>query len=98
VGRDVHGPAEKYRGKLVAVALAKAMTQDGIQETDAVANFLSCVFGTPTLEKGCPILGIYHDADSQARPEGPLTLSDFGCHSGPGRFDIGAWEHSYFVP
>ena len=74
VGRDVHGPAEKYRGKLVTAALAKAMTQDGIQETDAVATS-SCVFGTPTLEKGCPILGIYHDADSQARPEGPLTLS-----------------------
>jgi hypothetical protein len=98
VGREVQGPAEKYRGKLVTAGLAEAMARDGIREIDAVANFFSAVFGTPTLEKGCPILGIYRDADSQARPEGPLTLFDFGCHGGPGRFDIGAWEHSYYVP
>ena len=98
VGREAQGPAGKYRGKLVTAAVAKAMAADGIKETDAVANFFSAVFGTPTLEKGCPILGIYRDADGQPRPEAPLTLSDFGCHNGPGRFDIGAWEHSYYVP
>ena len=98
VGREAQGAAGKYRGKLVTAAVANAMAADGIKETDAVANYFSAVFGTPTLEKGCPILGIYRDADSQSRPEAPLTLSDFGCHSGPGRFDIGAWEHSYYVP
>ena len=38
---------------------------------DVVANLLSCVCGSPTLEKGCPILGLCRDADSCARPSVP---------------------------
>ena len=71
VGREVSGPAEKYRGQLVSEALAQTMIQEGIAELDAVANFLSCVCGSPTLEKGCPILGLCRDADSVARPAVP---------------------------
>jgi hypothetical protein len=98
VGREVQGPAEKYRGKLVTAGLAREMGREGIREIDTVANYFSALFGTPTLEKGCPILGLCRDADGQTRPAGPLTMTQFGYHDGPGRFDIGAWEHGTFVP
>jgi len=97
-GREVTGAAEKYRGKLVTESLAAAMRGEGIRELDAVANYFSCLCGSPTLEKGCPIVGLHRDADSDARPSVPLGMSAFGSHSGPGRFDVGAWEHGYFVP
>ncbi len=98
VGREAVGPAEKYLGKLVTADLAKTMSAEGIKEIDAVANFLSCLFGTPTLERGCPIQGLYRDADSQPRPVMPLSMSPFGSHGGPGRYDIGSWEHNYYSP
>lgn len=98
VGREVTGAAEKYRGKLVSESVAQAMVQDGIQELDVVANLLSCVCGSPTFERGCPIQGLHRDADSCPRPSVPLGLSAFGAHGGPGRFDIGAAEHGYYVP
>ena len=98
VGREATGAAEKYRGKLVTAGLAKTMNDEGIKEIDTVANFLSCLFGTPTLERGCPIQGLYRDADSQPRPSVPLSMVPFGSHAGPGRYDIGAWEHGYYAP
>jgi len=98
VGREAAGPSEKYRAKLVTADLAKAMSDEGIGEIDTVANFFSCLLGTPTLERGCPIQGLYRDADSQPRPAMPLGMVPFGSHAGPGRYDIGAWEHGYYVP
>ena len=98
VGRAVTGVAEKYRGKLIGESLAQALVQAGIQELDVVANCLSCVCGSPTFERGCPILGLCRDADSCPRPAVPLGLSAFGAHGGPGRFDVGAAEHGYYVP
>jgi hypothetical protein len=97
-GREVAGAAEKYRGKLIGESLAQAMGQEGLQELDVVANFLSCVCGSPTFERGCPILGLCRDADSCPRPAVPLGLSVFGAHGGPGRYDVGAAEHGYYVP
>ena len=78
--------------------LAQTLSQEGIQELDAVANLLSCVCGSPTFERGCPIQGLCRDADGCARPSVPLSLTAFGAHGGPGRFDIGAAEHGYYVP
>ncbi len=66
VGRDVQGPAEKYQGRLVTEAVAKALSDEGITEIDVVANVLKCLCGTPTLDRGCPILGVCRDADSHA--------------------------------
>jgi hypothetical protein len=97
-GRKVAGAAEKYRGKLIGESLAQAMGQEGLQELDVVANFLSCVCGSPTFERGCPILGLCRDADSCPRPAVPLGLSVFGAHGGPGHYDVGAAEHGYYVP
>lgn len=97
-GREVTGAAEKYRGKLINANLAQAMTQEGIRELDVVANLLSCVCGSPTFDRGCPIQGLCRDADSCSRPSAPRSLSAYGAHNSPGRFDIGAAEHGYFVP
>jgi hypothetical protein len=98
VGREADGPSEKYRAKLVTADLAKAMSEEGIGEIDTVANFFSCLLGTPTLERACPIQGLYRDADGQPRPAMPLDMVPFGSHAGPGRYDIGAWEHNYYSP
>ena len=98
VGREVTGAAEKYRGKLIDASLAQTMIQEGIEKLDAVANLLSCVCGSPTFERGCPIQGLCRDADSCAGPSAPLSLTAFGAHNGPGRYDIGAAEHGYYVP
>jgi hypothetical protein len=92
------GTAEKYQGKLITEALSAAMIQEGIKEVDVVANVLSCFAGSPTLEFGCPISGLGRDADSMPRPAVPLPMCDLGCWNGPGRFDVGAAEHGYFVP
>jgi hypothetical protein len=98
VGRLADGPAAKYEGKLVTESLAKSMAQEGIQEVDAVANVLTAMCGSPTLEQGCPILGLCRDADGMQRPSAPLTMCGFNCWNAPGRFDVGASEHGYFVP
>jgi hypothetical protein len=98
VGREVQGPAEKYQGRLVTEALAKALSDEGITEIDVVANVLKCLCGTPTLDRGCPILGVCRDADSLPRPAVPGTFCTFGGYNGPGRYDLGAAEHGYFVP
>jgi hypothetical protein len=98
VGRLATGAAEKYAGKLVTPELAAAMAREGIAESDTVGNVLTCFCGTPTLEQGCPILGIARDADSMARPSAPGSMCAFGCWNAPGRFDVGAAEHGYFVP
>jgi hypothetical protein len=50
------------------------------------------------MERGCPILGLARDADSMARPSVSLAFGPFGIYGGPGRFDVGAAEHGYFVP
>jgi hypothetical protein len=98
VGRLATGPAAKYQGKLVTDALARSMQQEGVLEVDAVANVLTCLCGTPTLERGCPIQGLARDADSMPRPNAPGSMCTFGCWNSPGRFDVGAAEHGYFVP
>jgi hypothetical protein len=98
VGRQVQGKAEKHLGKLVTDTLAKAMSDEGITQIDAVANVLKCLCGTPTLDRGCPILGLCRDADGMPRPSVPGTMCVFGGYNGPGRCDIGAAEHGYFVP
>jgi hypothetical protein len=63
-----------------------------------VPNVISCVGGTPMMEKGCPILGLFRDADSMGRPAVSGSIAPFGCHGGPGRFDVGASECGYWVP
>jgi hypothetical protein len=98
VGRLATGPAEKYQGKLVTESLAKSMAQEGIQEIDTVANVLTAMCGSPTLEQGCPILGLVRDADGMQRPSAPLTMCGFNCWNAPGRFDVGASETGFFVP
>jgi hypothetical protein len=98
VGRLAAGRAEKYQGKLITASLAKSMAQEGIEEIDAVANVLTAMCGSPTLEQGCPILGLVRDADGMQRPSAPLTMCGFNCWNAPGRFDVGASEHGYFVP
>lgn len=98
VGRQVQGKAEKYLGRLVTDTVAKAMSDEGITQIDVVANVLKCLCGTPTLDRGCPILGLCRDADNMPRPSVPGTMCVFGGYNGPGRCDIGAAEHGYFVP
>ena len=98
VSHSAGGKAEPYRGKLLTEAMAAALREEGVKEIDVVANFLSCALGSATLERGCPILGFCRDADGKRRPDVPGPLSTFGSHGGPGRFDVGAWEHGRFVP
>ena len=98
VSRTAGGEAEPFRGKLVTEAVAAKLREQGAAKVEVVANVLSCALGSPTLEMGCPILGFCRDADGKRRPDVPGPLSTFGSHGGPGRFDVGAWEHGYFVP
>jgi hypothetical protein len=97
VSRTAKGPAGKCRGKLVDEALAKSLTQEGATAVEVVPNVIHFVGGTPMMEKGCPILGIYQDADSMPRPAVGGNVGNFGCHPCPGRFDVGASECQYWV-
>jgi len=98
VGRLADGTAEEHQGKLITESLAKSMVHGGIREVDTVANVLTAMCGSPTMEQGCPILGLCRDADSMQRPSAPLTMCGFNRWNAPGRFDVGASEHGYFVP
>ena len=96
--RTATGPAQKHQGKLVDAALAQTLAQAGVTEVEVVPNVLHCLGGTPMLEKGCPILGHWRDADSMARPAVSGSMAGFGWHPGPGRYDVGASECGYWVP
>jgi hypothetical protein len=98
VGRLASGPKEKYFGKLVDAKMAAEMEKDGVKEVDAVANVLTCLCGTPGLEKGTPISGLARDCDSMPRPGMPGGFPTLGWYNGPGMFDIGAWECGYWTP
>jgi len=100
VGRGNYGkgPAEKYLGRVIDAELAARLEKQGVKELDVVANRLSCMGGSATLEAGGPILGLCKDADGRCRPGNSRQMRPFGTHRGPGRFDVGAWEHGTFVP
>jgi hypothetical protein len=49
-------------------------------------------------QKPKPLDNLVVDADGQPRPSMPLDMIPFGSHAGPGRYDVGAWEHCYYSP
>jgi len=91
------GPAQQFYSKLIDPATADAMVKAGIEEVEVMANALYCIGGTPMLEKGTPILGLYRDADGMARPVISGAIAGFGCFPGPGSYDVGASECGYWV-
>ena len=93
MGREAAGPAEKYRGKLVTAEMAKTIRAEGIREIDTVANFLSAYSARQ------PWSGPVRSVSAATRTRGrsmPLDMVPFGSHGGPGRYDIGIWEHNYY--
>jgi hypothetical protein len=73
------------------------MEAEGLKEVDAVENVLTGMCGTPGIQKGCPITGLSHDADNGARPTCSAGQAALGWYNGPGRFDIGSWQHGCWV-
>ncbi len=95
VGRNMKDG--KYFNKVVTPELAKAMDAEGLKEVDAVENVLTGMCGTAGIQKGCPIAGFSHDADNGARPTSSASQAALGWYNGPGRFDIGSWQHGCWI-
>ena len=94
VGREADQAAAKYRGKLVTAELAQAMTRTASARPTRWRTSFPALFGTPTLERGCPIQGLSRRRQpAAARGAGDDALRH---PRRPGRYDIGAWQHGYW--